>query len=97
MGREIGGARFLFVVRKSGKSPVPAGTPGPSEFTVADRRHLSELPLPADNREYRIVSRQDVTALDTPLSDDGTITGKVRIADSARFWAASKYLIIVEG
>jgi len=95
--REIGGARFLFVLWKSGKSLVPARNLDPSEFTVADRRHLSELPLPADNREYRIVSRQDVTALDTPLSDDGTITGKVRIADSARFWAASKYLIIVEG
>jgi uncharacterized protein YeeX (DUF496 family) len=95
--REVGGARFLFVLWKSGKSLVPARHLDPSDFTQVDRRHLGELPLPEANREYRIVSRQDVTALDTPLSDDGTITGRVRIADSAKFWAASKYLIIVEG
>ncbi len=95
--REVGGARFLFVLWKSGKSLVPARNLDPSAFTQADRRHLSELPLPQGDREYRIVSRQDVTALDTPLSDDGTITGRVRIADSAKFWATSKYLIIVEG
>jgi len=43
------------------------------------------------------VSRQDASALATPPSADGTITGRVKIADSARFWANSKYLIIVEG
>jgi len=58
---------------------------------------LSEIPLPASDKEYRIVSRQDATALATPPSADGTITGRVKIADSARFWANSKYLIIVEG
>lgn len=95
--QETGGARFLFVLWKSGKTLVPARHLNPDAFTPADRRRLSELPLPASNREYRIVSRQDVTALDTTPSEDGTITGKVRIADSARFWANSRYLIIVEG
>ena len=56
-----------------------------------------EIPLPAGDKEYHIVSRQDATALATPPSADGTITGRVKIADSARFWANSKYLIIVEG
>jgi outer membrane murein-binding lipoprotein Lpp len=95
--QETGGARFLFVLWKTGKTLVPGRNLDPSEFTQADRRHLFELPLPAADKEYHIVSRQDVTALDTPPGQDGTITGKVKIADSAKFWANSKYLIIVEG
>ncbi len=95
--KEEGGARFLFVLWKSGKTLVPARSLDPSVFTPVDRRHFSQLPLPATDREYRIVSRQDVGALETPPSGDGTITGRVKIADSARFWANSKYLIIVEG
>jgi len=95
--KEEGGARFLFVLWKSGKTLVPNRYLDAGVFTPADRRHLAELPLPASGREYRIVSRQDVTALDTPPTDNGKITGRVRIADSARFWANSKYLIIVEG
>ncbi len=95
--KEEGGARFLFVLWKSGKTLVPARSLDPSVFTPVDRRHFSQLPLPATDKEYRIVSRQDVGALETPPSGDGTITGRVKIADSARFWANSKYLIIVEG
>jgi len=95
--KEEGGARFLFVLWKSGKTLVPSRSLDPSVFTPVDRRHFSQLPLPATDKEYRIVSRQDVGALETPPSGDGTITGRVKIADSARFWANSKYLIIVEG
>lgn len=95
--QEVGGARFLFVLWKSGKTLVPARNLDPSVFTVADRRHFEELPLPAADKEYRIVSRQDVGGLDTPPGEDGKLTGAVKITDSRRFWAASKYLIIVEG
>jgi hypothetical protein len=95
--QEEGGARFLFVLWKSGRTLVPGRHLDPSVFTPVDRRALDELPLPTADREYRIVSRQDVTALATPPAEDGKIFGKVRIADSARFWANSKYLIIVEG
>ncbi|HLB81880.1 MAG TPA: hypothetical protein VJJ54_02220, partial [Gemmatimonadales bacterium] len=96
--QEEGGARFLFVLWKSGKTLVPARNLDPSEFTQADRRHFTELPLPEPDKEYRIVSRQDTSALDTPPDHDGKLSGHaVKIADTARFWANSKYLIIVEG
>src|SRR2546430_9188430 len=96
--QEEGGARFLFVLWKSGKTIVPARTLDPGVFTVADRRHFTELPLPASDKEYRIVSRQDTSALETPPDHDGKISGNaVKIADPAKFWANSKYLIIVEG
>jgi hypothetical protein len=94
--REAGGARFLFVLWKSGKTLVPGRTLDANEFTPVDRRALDAIPLPAANKEYRIVSRQDVSALATPPAENGTITGAPKIADSARFWANSKFLIIVE-
>jgi hypothetical protein len=94
--REAGGARFLFVLWKSGKTLVPARALDATAFTQADRRALDAIPLPTANKEYRIVSRQDLSALATPPSENGTITGAPKIADSARFWANSKYLIIVE-
>jgi hypothetical protein len=95
--QEEGGARFLFVLWKSGKTLVPSRNLDPSVFTSVDRRHLPALPLTAD-KEYHIVSRQDVSALETPPDHDGKLVGgAVKIADSARFWANSKYLIIVEG
>src|SRR6266436_4800857 len=91
---EEGGARFLFVLWKSGKTLVPARNLDPGVFTVADRRHFTELPLPASDKEYRIVSRQDTSALETPPDHDGKISGHaVKIADPAKFWANSKYLI----
>src|SRR5207247_2053966 len=98
MSTEEGGARFLFVLWKSGKTLVPSRNLDPGVFTVADRRHFTELPLPESDKEYRIVSRQDTSALENPPDHDGKITGHgVKIADPAKFWANSKYLIIVEG
>jgi outer membrane murein-binding lipoprotein Lpp len=96
--QEVGGARFLFVLWKSGKTLVPARNLDPTEFTQVDRRHFTQLPLPAEDKEYRIVSRQDTSALDTPPDHDGRLTAHiVKISDTGKFWAASKYLIIVEG
>ncbi|HUL48575.1 MAG TPA: hypothetical protein VLT79_01030 [Gemmatimonadales bacterium] len=94
--REVGGARFLFVLWKSGKTLVPARELDPKLFNTADRRVLETLELPAGSHEYRIVSRQDVSALATPPTDNGTVSGQLKIADSAKFWANSKFLIIVE-
>src|SRR3989454_11609677 len=51
---EEGGARFLFVLWKSGKTLVPSRNLDPGVFTVADRRHFTELPLPESDKEYRI-------------------------------------------
>jgi hypothetical protein len=96
--QEEGGARFLFVLWKSGKTLVPSRNLDPGAFTVADRRHFTELPLPSSDKEYRIVSRQDTSALDAPPDHDGKLAAghTVKITDPAKFWANSKYLIIVE-
>jgi len=55
---------------------VPSRNLDPGVFTVADRRHFTELPLPESDKEYRIVSRQDTSALENPPDHDGKITGR---------------------
>ncbi len=95
---EEGGSRFLFVLWKSGKTLVPARDLDPSEFTQIDKRSVTSIPLPDSARSYRIVSRNDLSALGTQADAHGKISGTTRlpIATPGRFWATSKYLIIVE-
>jgi hypothetical protein len=54
------------------------------------------IPLPKPNKAYRLVSRQSLAYLDPPNPKGGVVRGALRIADTAAFWAASKYLILVE-
>jgi hypothetical protein len=96
---EEGGARFLFVLWKSGKTLVPARTLDPAVFTAIDRRQVTSIALPDSAQPYRIVSRNDLTALNAQPADNGEIvnTNKLAIARPEQFWAGSRYLIIVEG
>jgi hypothetical protein len=93
---ETGGSRFLFVLWKSGKSLQPARTLDPSAFTAIDKRQVTSIPLPDTTKAYRIASRQDVSALASPPDDGGNVHGVVRIAEPARFWSGSKFLILVQ-
>jgi hypothetical protein len=93
---ETGGSRFLFVLWKSGKSLQPARTLDPSAFTAIDKRQVTSIPLPDTTKAYRIASRQDVSALASPPDDGGNVHGAVRIAEPARFWSGSKFLILVQ-
>src|SRR5258706_11095231 len=96
--QEEGGARFLFVLWKSGKTLVPARNLDPGVFTVADRRHFTELPLPASDKEDRIVSRHDTSAAATPPDRDGRISAHpAKMADPAEYQANPKQHILAEG
>lgn len=94
---EEGGSRGLLIV-KLGKTLVPARTLDESRFTRADRREVLTIPLPRSDRPYRIVSRHDVGLIETAKKEkDGAFRGaNIRITDPAKFWAASRYLIVVE-
>jgi len=94
---EEGGSRFLFIFGKRGKTLVPARTLDLTQFTAIDKRVATEIQLPAPDKEYRIVTRQDLSALAEPADEKGTVRGALRIADPDRFWAHQKYLILVEG
>jgi hypothetical protein len=64
----------------------------------ADRREVLTIPLPRPDKSYRIVSRHDVGLIEIAKKEkDGSFRGDaIRIVDPAKFWAASRYLIISE-
>lgn len=79
-----------------GKTAVPAATLDEAGFTAADRTQLAEIAFPKPDKAYRIVSRQDVAALATAPDKSNRIKGGLRIVDAAKFWAPSKFLILME-
>lgn len=96
---EEGGSRFLFVLWKSGKTLVPARSLDPTAFTAIDRRDVTRIALPDSAQTYRIISRNDLAGLGVTPAENGDIRGAwaLPIAQPDKFWAASKFLIIVEG
>jgi len=93
---EEGGSRVLFVFGKRGKTLVPSRILDLTQFTAVDKRVWTDFPLPRPDKEYRIITRQDLSALAEPADEEGKIRGALRIANPDRFWAHHKYLILVE-
>ena len=75
---------------------VPARAPRDHLFAVLDRRHDVVIPLPNAGRAYRIVSSHDPALLDPAQPGNPVVRGTLRIGDPERFWAASRYLVLVE-
>jgi len=92
-----GGSRFPLIFAKLGQIVVPARTLNPKDFTPINKREVTEIPLPAPDKAYRITSRQDLEGLAAPPDDGGHISGSVKIANPDRFWSGSKFLILVQG
>ena len=94
---EEGGSRALLVVRL-GETLVPARNLDEALFTLADKRDMITIPLPRQDKNYRIVSRHDASLIEAERKDnDGSFRGtSVRISNPSAFWAASPFLIIVE-
>jgi hypothetical protein len=95
--QEVGGSHFLFIFGKRGTTLVPARDLDPAQFNEIDKYTVTQIELPGDGT-YRVASRQDVQALETPPDKDGKIKGPVlKIAEPDKFWVGSKFLIIVRG
>jgi hypothetical protein len=86
------GKKFLFF---GGRQLHPARSLDSSVFTPLDKTQVTTIDLPADH-EYKLVSRQDIAAVDTTSLKDGKVAGPLRIAAPETFWAPSKYLILVQ-
>ncbi len=86
------GKKFLFF---GGRQLHPARALDSSVFTALDKTQVTTIDLPA-NHEYKLVSRQDLEAVDTTSLRDGKVAGQLRIAQPETFWAPSKYLILVQ-
>ncbi|MBM4195336.1 MAG: hypothetical protein FJ202_13310 [Gemmatimonadetes bacterium] len=79
-----------------GKTTVPGAALNASDFTAIDRTKVAEIAFPKADKTYRIVSRQDVTALETAPDKSGRIKGGLKITDAPKFWGPSKFLILIE-
>jgi len=86
------GKKFLFF---GGKQLNPARSLDSSVFTAVDKTTMTTIALPAD-REYRLVSRQNLSYADTASVRDGKLHGQLHISQPEEFWSGSKYLILVE-
>ena len=66
------------------------------EFTSINWNKTKEIPLPHPDRHYQVVSRQNLSSLDSWVGSRGTVKGTIAIASPESFWEPSKYLIVVE-
>ena len=89
-----GGARLLVV--KLGRSLQPARDLKPELFTSIDAREVMEIPVPDTTKRYRLVSRQSLDEAVVSDRDKETFRGNLRITNPERFWAPSRYLILVQ-
>ena len=87
------GSKFLFF---GGKHLEPARSLPTDAFTELDKTKATSIPLPHDDKGYKIISRQSPEYLAAASSKDGKLKGALQIESPEQFWAPSKYLIIVE-
>ena len=66
------------------------------EFTTVDSRGLKDITVPDSTRRYRVVSRQSLDNAEVADRKRNTFRGNLHIADASKFWAPSKYLVLVE-
>ena len=88
-----GGANLL--IARIGRTLVPARNLDRELFTAIDTRQVHEIEVPDSSRKYQIVSRQSLDDADAPERDGPSFRGNLKIKDVDKFWAPSKYLIIV--
>jgi septal ring factor EnvC (AmiA/AmiB activator) len=93
--QEVGGTRFLIFTR-TGETLKPAEELDPSEFTAIDRRQVAEIPMPRPDKEYRVVTNQNLAFANIAESAKGKVRGSLQIIDPQSFWTNSKFLILVE-
>jgi hypothetical protein len=92
-----GGSRVLGIGWRTGETLVPGTNFADDIFNRATKDATLEIALPNPEKRYRLVSPQNVNALETIPQKDGSFKGEsIRIKDPSTFWAPSKYLILVE-
>lgn len=89
-----GGANFIFA--HPGRTLQIARTLDPGLFTSVDQRGAKVIAMPDSTRRYRVVSRQSLDNAVVEHRDENSFRGNLRIADASRFWAPSRYLVLVE-
>ena len=89
-----GGANLLLM--HPGRTLQIARSLPVDEFTTVDSRGVKEIQVPDSTRRYQLVSRQSLDAAEVQDRKRNTFRGNLHIADASKFWAPSKYLVLVE-
>ena len=89
-----GGANLLFA--HPGRTLQVARTLDPQLFTPLDQRGTKVIEMPDSTRRYRIVSRQSLDDAKVDAREKNSFKGNLTIADASKFWAPSRYLVVVE-
>ena len=89
-----GGANLL--IAHPGRTLQIARSLPLDEFTTVDSRGLRDIAVPDSNRRYTVVSRQSLDNAEVADRKRNTFRGNLHIADASKFWAPSKYLVLVE-
>ena len=89
-----GGTNLL--IKRIGRTLVPARQLSKEAFTPIDTREVHSIAIPDTTKRYEIVSRQSLDDTKVGQRDGTSFRGSLEIADSEKFWAASRYLIIVQ-
>jgi len=90
--RRVGGTLLAF---GRGKTIVPARTFELEDFQVLSKSNDRTIVLPDTAREYRVVSRQNLDYTDSVNPNQTLVKGSLNVTDPDKFWAPSKYLILV--
>jgi hypothetical protein len=90
--RREGGTLLAF---GRGKTIVPARSFENEDFQVLSKSKDLTIALPEMDQEYRIVSRQNLEFTDSSDPTTTMIKGALNVTDPEKFWAPSRYLILV--
>jgi regulator of replication initiation timing len=89
-----GGANLL--IKRFGRSLVPARKLDPDLFKQIDQRETQEIVVPDPTKRYRLVSRQNLDHAEVAERDGVTFSGNLKITDINLFWGPTRYLILVK-
>jgi uncharacterized protein YcfL len=89
-----GGTNLL--IKRIGRTLVPARQLPRDAFTSIDTREVHAIVVPDSTKRYQIVSRQSLDDVKVIERDGTQFRGSLEIPDAEKFWAPSRYLIIVQ-
>jgi len=89
-----GGDNLL--IKRVGRTLVPARELPADVFNAIDTREVHRIDVPDTTKKYQIVSRQSLDDAKVGMRDGNQFRGPLEIAENDKFWAPSKFLIIVQ-
>jgi len=66
------------------------------DFQVMSKSRDLTIQLPQLDKEYRVVSRQNLEFTDSTSRKNTMVKGALTVTDPEKFWAPSKFLILVQ-